>query len=345
MNSARLALAALLITGCAGAPDAAQQPRVEEASLIKAAPQTKRYALVSPEWGLFAAPKQDTLAIPPRWTGERGRGEGRGLFRALRYMGEHAGWVALETIPRDEVDALGTCYDALNPLSSFRLRLYVPRDALATVNAQRVRQEHPDGTWLELAAGVALLPDEQQPGRFTASLNDLLVPLQLDPSLTSTSFEPAALTALEPDKTPPAQLSSLAAEAIQKKLVTVGGEALYRLPRGNQQPAFNERFRDQAPATPEHITATLDRGCARIRVLAPQAHIKPMNALMGFSMPGTNKRALQSGTPLFWSDGRPAGEVIHTYPLPQTPRIVPDLRMECFSPAPNITLCRKLDAK
>lgn len=344
MNLRPATLAALLLAGCSGAatPDAPAGEALT-APLISAPASASRYALLAPEFGLFAAPKEEALVVAPRWTGERGRGDALGMFRILRHLGEHAGWVALETIPRGEHEAPGSCYDHIWQLESLRLKVYVPRDALAYVTAQRIRQDHPDGTSLELAAGVALIPDVQDNTRWIASLKDLLVPLALMPNMVSTSFIAAPL---EPQEWPEeAKPRSVSTTQLATKRVSIGGDPLLQAPAGKsmaRQPRPLHEVEERPDGT---LRGTLDEGCARLRVALPEQVDHVPFGMLGMLGRGSSlKRRLKAGTPLFWPDGRPAGEVVHDLLLQERPRALPEQRLECFTahPALTTTLCVKL---
>jgi hypothetical protein len=346
MNPARLALAALLAASCAAPRETQEAASTKNLTVVEpslAKPQPRRHALLRPSFGLFASPKQAAHAIPARWTGEQKLGEGLGLFRELRYVGEKAGWVALETIPRDDWDGLSTCYDKLSPLNYFRLRLYAPSAALVTATTRHLRQDYADGTWVELNAGVALLPDGEQTGRFVASLNNLLVPIQLNPALTGASFEPETLPDTSAEKTP--KTSILPAEIVIKGQVTINGQPLRRLPLDNKEFVFADTIHDISPINADQSAASIKRPCAKLRAIVPSAQIKQPEGWSASMEGNSGRNRLEPGTPLFWPDGKHAGEVVRTYKIPPRARAIPELYLECFSPATGVTICHKAAPK
>jgi hypothetical protein len=277
MNLRPATLAALLLTGCSGAatPDAPKEElsgaqgatqRLLNPSVAQLEPP-RRYALISQDTDLSSSPRPEAEVIQfkrKRAPGERAL---RGQLRALRYIGEQAGWATLETIPTGEADVLGTCYNTLEELGDFRLRVYVPSTALITVTEQRLRQDHSDGTWIELAAGVALLPDGEQPGRFIASLNDLLIPLQLTPAQTNISFTANALPSFDVTGERYAATTSLTDSRLTSKL-TINGQPLWSL--GSASINLYDAKTDE-PIPADHLSGRIERGCAKMRAIAPSA--------------------------------------------------------------------------
>jgi hypothetical protein len=341
---------AALLGACSSSPTPTAITHAEPPqSLISAPGEQRRYALILPEHGLSAAPRPDAMVIAPRWGGERGRGEALGLFRLVRHMGEHHGWVALETIPRGEEASVGSCYETMSALGALRLRLYAPREALATVTAQRLTQQHPDGTRVELAAGVALIADAQDETRWIAALNDLMAPVRLMRGQLATSFSAQPLDPLTPpeDTRPPRQL---APDAFAQKRVTLQGQPLTRAPAGKNM--FRAAGLLYDPQQREGAWfGTLIQPCARLTVRVEEAGLAEatggLSILGGLDQGGIGDRRakrIKAGTRLYWADGRPAGEVVHHTALSSV-SVSPDKLTECFAIHPQLptTVCIKHD--
>lgn len=182
----RVALAATLLAACA--KDPAPPAR---APTPKAAPADDgRYVVVDPRALLRFSPDDPIgmraqRVVPPNMLDDD---HAFWLFERVR---EENGIVELATLAADPPDH--ACSHVAPSLTAFELRLFVDRAGLAEITRRHVEVSYPDGSRVELAAGVVLHPSKAPAPAgetaFVVRLDRLPLPVHLPPQDHGVSFE------------------------------------------------------------------------------------------------------------------------------------------------------------
>ena len=222
----------------------------------------------------------------------------------LRVRSVENGWAEVENPAPAELG--GHCRGALEEIAPFRLRFYVPAEALDRVVARPVHERYPDGTSIDLLPGLPLgTPDGA--GREPAWRSNVTLHLALPADAVARGYAAPAPETIRAFAVPPGELPEDAPVLIGGARLTVGPHVV----------ETHQAMSVRAHPIAEGVLVELADACSKLTALAKPEDIGPFGyggppGSMAYGASGHvtdhDTRYLYPGTALFWADGTPAGE-------------------------------------
>jgi hypothetical protein len=227
------------------------QPTVTPGALTASA-----YVVVWRGAPLHVAPDRTAPAISLLGPTPSGEPWAHAAFTPFRLVREERGWVELETLGEP---ASTHCAPAIAPLESFRLRFFVPREALMTVTARESSQRFSDGTSISLSRGVPL---ERVGGEmWRARMGTVSAVVRLASADLGTRYLPSAPV----DRS--TRAVTLSADAVAAGVPILGQTGRLEGERGEPLPVYATHGRGAS-----ELLVELRPPCARVEVRVP-AHV------------------------------------------------------------------------
>lgn len=244
-----------ILGGCAPRRRA-WHPTVDPHAYAASALAASAYAVVWRGAPLHVAPDRSAPAISLLGPDLSREPWAHAAFTPFRLISEQAGWVELETLG---APATEHCAPGIERLEPFRLRFFVPREALMTVTTREASQRFADGTSITLSRGVPL---ERVGGEmWRARMGSVSAAVRLGGADIGTRYLPSAPI----DRSPRAL--TLSADAVAAGVPILGQTGRLEGERGEPLPVYATHGRGAS-----ELLVELRPSCARIEVRVP-AHV------------------------------------------------------------------------
>ncbi len=273
------------------------------------------------------APAIDTPALPPFPRDFPLPGPPRGTV--VMITGVDGDFLEIETVAA--TDKLQHCEATMQDAAAFRLRMYAPRRAPQLVTRRAVNHAAQDGSRVRLPPGVPVRRSDDDPDAWIASALGVRVKLPLVPEDRGYFYEPGP--AFDRDPTPE-RLSKdgplrFDGQPLQGREFLFGGSQAHVYEKhGPRIAVANEcvtvEGRTEAPPGPfdpdvegssfEQMVARhyLPRSQPREALASPASAAYGPGGGLG-TAPADEPYHVTAGTPVYWEDGRVAGQAVADY--------------------------------
>lgn len=222
----------------------------------------------------------------------------------LRVRSAKDGWTEVENPTPAELG--GHCRGALEEIAPFRLRFFVPAEALDRVVARPVHERYPDGTAIDLLPGLPLGPPDGA-GREPAWREGMTLLLALPADAVARGYAAPTPETIRAFAVPSDELPEDAPVLIGGARLTVGPHVV----------ETHQAMSVRARPTAKGVLVDLADACSKLTALAKPEDLGvfgyggpsgTMSSASAGAVTDTDTRFLYPGTALFWADGTPAGE-------------------------------------